>query len=67
MTCQRLAFSYGVHPVDLAEDSGDWRGFIREWLAARGLSAERVLLVAGPSPVHPDASHRLELIELSSP
>lgn len=67
VTCQRLAFSYGVHPVDLSDSPEDWRAFAREWLAARGLSAERVLLVAGPSPVHPEASHRLELIQLSSP
>jgi hypothetical protein len=56
-----------VHPVDLSENPEDWRAYIREWLGARGLSAERVLLVAGPSPVHPEASHRLELIQLSSP
>jgi pyruvate kinase len=33
-TCQGLAFSYGVHPVDLAEEPGDWREFAGRWLHA---------------------------------
>ena len=62
--CQGLAFSYGVHPVDLAEDPADWRDFAAQWLPEHGLNAERVLLVAGPSPRNPNASHRLELMRL---
>ena len=30
--CQGLAFSYGVHPVDLAEEPDDWREFAANWL-----------------------------------
>lgn len=30
--CQGLAFSYGVHPVELAEDPKNWRDFARNWL-----------------------------------
>jgi pyruvate kinase len=62
--CQGLAFSYGVHPVDLTEDPDDWKEFARGWLADHGISAERVLLVAGPSPRNPNASHRIELMHL---
>jgi pyruvate kinase len=65
--CQGLAFSYGVHPVDLADEPADWREFAAQWLPEYGLTADRVLLVAGPSPRNPNASHRLELMRLSTP
>ena len=45
--CQKLAFSYGVHPVDLAEEPDDWRQWAACWLRENGISAERVMLVAG--------------------
>lgn len=63
--CQGLAFSYGVHPVDIADEPEDWRKFAEIWLPVHGLTAERVMLVAGPSPRRPEASHRLELIRLA--
>ena len=65
--CQGLAFSYGVHPVDLADEPADWREFAARWLRERGVTADRVMLVAGPSPRNPNASHRLELMRLSEP
>ncbi|MEA3210866.1 MAG: pyruvate kinase [Chthoniobacter sp.] len=65
--CQGLAFSYGVHAVDLADEPDDWREYAARWLPEHGLTADRVMLVAGPSPRHPNASHRLELMRLSLP
>ena len=65
--CQGLAFSYGVHPVDLAEEPADWCEFARRWLPEHGLIANRVLLVAGPSLRNPNANHRLELMLLEAP
>ncbi len=65
--CQALAFSYGVHPVDLADEPADWCQYAARVLPKLGLPASRLLLVAGPSPQHPDASHRLELMRLSTP
>lgn len=62
--CQGLAFSYGVHPVDLAEKSADWRDFAARWLPEHGSSAKRVMLVAGPSLRNPRASHRIEFMQL---
>jgi pyruvate kinase len=62
--CQGLAFSYGVHPVDLAEEPADWREFVESWLRQNGVAAERVMLVAGPSPRNPNANHRIELMKL---
>ena len=63
--CQNLAFSYGVHPVDLPEEPDDWRAWITHWLTANGITAERVMLVAGPSPRNPNANHRIELMRLN--
>ncbi len=59
---QGLAFSYGVHPVDLGEDPHDWRGYARHLLSELGLPCRQVLLVAGPSPQYPEANQRLELM-----
>ena len=59
---QGLAFSYGVHPVDLSEDLHDWRDYTRRLLSELGLPCRQVLLVAGPSPRNPEANQRLELM-----
>jgi pyruvate kinase len=57
---QGLAFSYGVHPLDVREEPEDWRAL------ARRIAPERVLLVTGPSVHHPSASYRIELLELEA-
>ena len=62
--CQNLAFSYGVHPVHLAEEPDDWREWITRWVRENGMTAERVMLVAGPSPRNPKANYRIELMSL---
>jgi pyruvate kinase len=62
--CQGLAFSYGVHPVDLVEGPLDWREFAERWSRENRIDAERMLLVAGPSIRNPTANHRIELIKL---
>jgi pyruvate kinase len=64
--CQHLAFSYGVHPVNLAEEPADWREFAARWMPEQGVIASRVMLVAGPSPRNPNASHRIELMHLGA-
>jgi pyruvate kinase len=63
--CQGLAFSYGVHPVDLADEPDDWREFAARWVAEHRIAAEHVILVAGPSARNPHANHRIELMRLS--
>jgi pyruvate kinase len=64
--CQSLAFSYGVHPVDLAEEPDDWRQWAAQWLGKHAVAAKRVMLVAGPSARNPNANHRIELMRLDS-
>jgi pyruvate kinase len=59
-TCQGLAFSYGVHAVQLLEDSENWPTFSRQWLREHGVPGDIAMVVAGPSARNPDANHRLE-------
>jgi pyruvate kinase len=66
-TCQSLQFSYGVHPVRVAEDRADWNEFARDWLHSRGVDRGFALLTQGPSKEHPSSNHRIEIIELGNP
>jgi pyruvate kinase len=60
--CRGLAFSYGVCPVELAEDPENWRDFARGWIREHRVSGSIAMLVAGPSEHHPDANHRIEFM-----
>jgi pyruvate kinase len=62
--CQGLAFSYGVHPVQLTEDPENWRSFARTWLRKHELPGAVAMLVAGPSTRNPDANHRIEFLRV---
>ena len=64
--CQNLAFSYGVYPINLAEEPDDWREWIARWLRENAITAERVMLVAGPSLRTPKANYRIELMRLDA-
>jgi pyruvate kinase len=65
--CQGLAFSYGVHPVDLAAEPEDWRAFAAAWARDHGLDARSAMLVAGPSAKHPEANYRIEFMRIGAP
>jgi len=60
--CQGLAFSYGVHAVQLAKDPENWCDFARQWLHEHQVPGAVAMLVAGPSTRNPDANHRLEFL-----
>ena len=62
--CQGLAFSYGVHPIQLAEEPESWRDFARQWLREHQVPGTLAMLVAGPSTRNPDANHRLEFLRV---
>lgn len=64
-TCRRLQFSYGIYPVHVSEFPDDYNAFARDWLRLHGLEGNVAVLTAGPSPKHPDANHRMEIIDLS--
>ena len=63
---QALAFSYGVHPLEMTEEPEDWRAFADDWLEKEGVPGDIAILVAGPSSRHPNANHRLEFLRLDA-
>ena len=63
-TCQNLQFSYGVHSVHSPEHPENWKSFAREWLREHGMDGNLVILTEGPSSKHPEANHRMEIINL---
>ena len=64
VACQGLAFSYGVHPIDSAEDPDNWRVFAAGWLRDNALPGHLAMLVAGPSARNPAANHRIEFLRI---
>jgi len=62
--CQSLQFSSGVWPVLQQEHPEDWNRYISQWISARGIAGDIVILTEGPSAKHPDANHRMEIIDL---
>jgi pyruvate kinase len=62
--CQDLAFSYGVHPVELAQEPENWGDWARQWLSEHRVAGGLAMLVAGPSTRNPDANYRLEFLRV---
>ncbi len=65
-TCQGLVFSYGVQPIEAAREPDDWRDFARRWLEEEQIAGDIAMLVAGPSQRSPDASHRIEFLQVGA-
>lgn len=65
--CQGLMFSYGVFPVELAQDPDNWSDFARQWLAEHQVGGQFAMLVAGPSSRSPQDNHRIEFLRISAP
>ncbi|MGE5154200.1 MAG: pyruvate kinase [Bdellovibrio bacteriovorus] len=63
-TCQSLQFSYGVHALKVDQDRADWGDFVRQWLAAQGVTEGLAILAQGPSEQSPCGNHRMEIVEL---
>jgi pyruvate kinase len=66
-TCQELQFSYGVHPVDLAERPESWTQFVRDWLEQHGVTQGLVLLTQGTRLGRIDSVNQIEVIDLNAP
>jgi pyruvate kinase len=62
--CKGLSFSFGVNPVLITDDPVSWSGFARKWLQDHQMPGPIAMLVAGPSPDHPDDDYRLEFIRV---
>ncbi len=63
-TCQELLFSYGVWPLYREDKPVQWGPRVRSYVAELGLEGESAIVTEGPSMVHPDMDHRLELLDL---
>lgn len=64
-TCQQLQFSYGVFPLHEPDHPEDWNSFAKSWLEVNGIQGTLVVLTEGPSSKHPEANHRMEIIDLT--
>jgi hypothetical protein len=53
-----------VNPIQHSNEDEDWDDFARSWVQDHRLAGRIALLVQGPSPQHPDANQRIEVIEL---
>jgi pyruvate kinase len=65
-TCQNLQFSYGIFPVLEKDHPENWKQYVKEWLQRLDIPGDIVVLTEGPSKKHPDANHRMEIIDLRS-
>jgi pyruvate kinase len=65
-TCQQLLFSYGVHPLSSSPMPDEWNRYANELQQRFALPGEFSILTEGPSPRHPDANHRMELLQLGT-
>jgi pyruvate kinase len=63
-TCRHLQFSAGVYPVHELQPPGDWNAYVRQWVRDHDLPGKIAVLTEGPSPSHPEANHRMEIVEL---
>lgn len=63
-TCQRLQFSSGVYPLLEADHPEDWFAYVKKWVSDHDQPGDLVILAEGPSTKHPEANHRMEVIDL---
>jgi pyruvate kinase len=63
-TCQRLQFTFGVHPLYEPNHPEDWKKYVRHCLETLEISGDFVVFTEGPSAKHPEANNRLELVDL---
>jgi pyruvate kinase len=61
---RNLQFTYGIEPVPMQQVPTEWTAFTHDWVSAEKLPGRVALLVQGPSPGHPYANHRMEILQL---
>lgn len=62
--CQKLLFSYGIHPEYEEQEPEDWNSYTRGLLRAHGIEGELAILTRGPSARRPEANFGMEVIRL---
>ena len=63
-TCRDLMFSYGVFPIHDESRSVGWVARARDYASTHNIEGSCFIRAEGPSPQHPDATHKMEIIEL---
>ncbi|MBN2707230.1 MAG: pyruvate kinase [Deltaproteobacteria bacterium] len=63
-SCQELLFSYGIFPLFYSGHPVDWRSYVAALVDEYEVRADFVIVTEGPSPAHPQAHHRMEIIDL---
>ena len=63
-TCRQLQFSSGVYAVHEQEHPENWKDYVKRWLSEQGIVEKLAILTEGPSTRHPEANHRMEIIDL---
>ncbi|HHB77312.1 MAG TPA: pyruvate kinase [Desulfobulbus sp.] len=64
-TCRALLFSYGVWPVVEPDHPDDWTDIAQGYAQEFSLAGTYIIQTEGPSPAHPQANHKLEIIPLT--
>jgi pyruvate kinase len=64
-TCQELLFSYGVLPVPYTDHPENWTEFATRMAQTHGIKGSHIVVIEGPSPAHPQANHRMEIINIA--
>lgn len=62
--CQRLLFSYGVHPVLVSQNETDWQWFCRMLPAQYGIHEGLAMLVEGAGTLEFSDTKRIDIIKL---
>ncbi|MEN8141353.1 MAG: pyruvate kinase [Thermodesulfobacteriota bacterium] len=65
-TCQELLFSHGVWPILVDSRDQDWNELAQSYVKELGLAGRYLLRTEGPSPDHPEANHKVEMIKVSN-
>lgn len=63
--CRELQFSYGVIGELESQTSLDWSKYARNWVKTQNLKGNLAILIQGPSTKHPEANHRMEILDIS--
>jgi pyruvate kinase len=68
-TCQCLQFSYGVHPIFVAQEDVLREPYLRrrytaDWLSRQGIDEGLVLLIEGAGTLKAEDTKRLDIIAL---
>jgi pyruvate kinase len=62
--CRHLQFSFGVYPT-WEPEMREWSTYSREWLQTHGLEADFVVLAHERNDTGPEATYRMEIVELN--